>query len=190
MAHEAARGLLTARLREREAAAEYVIKRIQPGGIEAALGKADKYRELNQPAEAESIARDVLAVDPEQQLALRILGLALTDQFGPSTSARFAEAQQVFGRLRDPYERAFYGGLAFERQAKAQLEAGIPIASVRPLFDQALTRYAEAETLRPAGNDDPILRWNSCVRTLQAIEGVGAPEDQIDWEADFVPRHR
>src|SRR5262249_57993494 len=97
---------------------EYAIKRIHPAGIEAALGKADRYRELNQPAEAESICRDVLAVDPDQPLALRILGLALSDQFGPSTGARFAEAQQVFARLRDPYERAFYGGLPSERQAQ------------------------------------------------------------------------
>src|SRR5262249_58860471 len=105
---------------------EYAIKRIHPAGIEAALGKADRYRELNQPAEAESICRDVLAVDPDQPLALRILGLALSDQFGPSTGARFAEAQQVFARLRDPYERAFYGGLAHQPQAKAPPTARLP----------------------------------------------------------------
>ena len=171
---------------------EYVIKRIHPAGIAAAVGKADRYRELNQPAEAESICRDVLAVDPEQQLGLRILGLALSDQFGPSTGARFAEAQQVFAGLRDPYERAFYGGLAYERQAKAQLAAGIPLASVRALFDQALARYAEAERLRPADNDDAILRWNSCVRVLQATAGgtAGEGETKLDWEADFVPHQR
>jgi tetratricopeptide (TPR) repeat protein len=169
---------------------DYVIKRIHPAGIDAAVGKADKYRELNQPAEAESICRDVLAVDPDQQLALRILGLALSDQFGASTGTRFAEAQQVFARLRDPYERAFYGGLAYERQAKAQLMAGIPVASVRVLFDQALARYAEAERLRPADNDDAILRWNSCVRALQAAGAVAEGETRLDWEADFVPHQR
>ncbi|HYV57209.1 MAG TPA: hypothetical protein VE911_06685 [Candidatus Nitrosopolaris sp.] len=169
---------------------EYAIKRIHPAGVDAAVGKADKYRELNQPAEAESICRDVLAIDPDQQLALRILGLALSDQFGPSTGTRFAEAQQVFARLRDPYERAFYGGLAYERQAKAQLTAGIPLASIRALFDEALARYAEAERLRPADNDDAILRWNSCVRALRAAGGVGEGEARLDWEADFVPHRR
>ncbi|HSV08835.1 MAG TPA: hypothetical protein VLI07_20130, partial [Candidatus Binatus sp.] len=107
-----------------------------------------------------------------------------------STGTRFAEAQQVFARLRDPYERAFYGGLAYERQAKAQLMAGIPVASVRVLFDQALARYAEAERLRPAGNDDAILRWNSCVRALQAAGAVAEGETRLDWEADFVPHQR
>ena len=171
---------------------EYVIKRIHPAGIEAAVGKADRYRELNQPAEAESICRDVLAVDPDQQLGLRILGLALSDQFGPSTATRFAEARQAFARLLDPYERAFYEGLAYERQAKAQLTAALPLRSVQPLFDQALARYADAERLRPPGNDDPILRWNSCVRALRAVPGFAAPaaEAGLDWEADFVPHRR
>jgi hypothetical protein len=132
----------------------------------------------------------VRAVDAENQLALRVLGLTLTDRFG-ATGARHTEAQEVFARLRDPYERAFYGGLACERQAKAQIAASIPYASVRPLFDQALARYAEAERLRPAGNDDAILRWNSCVRALQASPGFGVAEHEpVDWETDSVPRHR
>jgi hypothetical protein len=171
---------------------DYVIKRIQASGVEAALQKADKYRELNQPAEAESICRDVLAVDPDHQLALRVLGLALTDQLEPSGGGRFAEVQKVFARLRDPYERAFYGGLACERQAKAQLGARIPLQSVQPLFDQALARYAEAENLRPPGNDDAILRWNSCVRALRAAPGFAAArgEAEVDWETDFVPHRR
>jgi len=170
----------------------YALKRIHPDGIDAALQKADRYRELNQPEEAESICRDVLAIDADHQLALRILGLALTDQFGPSSERRFAEAKAVFGHLADPYERAFYTGLAFERQAKAELAAQIPLRSIRPLFDQALARYAEAEAIRPAGNDDAILRWNSCVRALQAASGptAGEPEPHVDWEADFVPHER
>ena len=134
----------------------------------------------------------MLAVAPEHQLALRILGLALTDQFGPATAERFAEAQQLFARLPDPYERAFYTGLVYERQAKAQLAAQLPLRSIRPLFEQALARYAEAEKLRPAGNDDAILRWNSCVRALQAAAGAARHEGEarVDWEADFVPHER
>jgi len=33
---------------------------------------------------------------------------------------------------------------------------------------KALNLFAEAETLRPAGNDDAILRWNTCVRFLSS----------------------
>ena len=68
---------------------DYGLKRIHPDGIDAALDKADRYRELNQPAEAESICRDVLVVDAENQLGLRVLGLALTDQFGPTTDVAY-----------------------------------------------------------------------------------------------------
>ncbi len=169
---------------------DYALKRILPSGIAAALQKADKYRELNQPAEAESICRDVLAIDAENQLALRILGLAVSDQFDAASGQRFNEARDVFARLRDAYERAFYGGLACERQAKAQLAAGLPLGSVRPLFDQALARYAEAEGLRPPGNDDAILRWNSCVRVLQGAGGAAESAAGVDWETDFVPHQR
>ncbi|HZP42914.1 MAG TPA: hypothetical protein VFD84_15590 [Candidatus Binatia bacterium] len=171
---------------------EHVLKRILPSGIPAALEKADKYRELSQPAEAESICHDVLAVDAENQLALRILGLAVTDQFDATSGARFNQAREIFGRLRDPYEHAFYAGLACERQAKAQLAGGLPLASVGPLFEQALASYAEAEGLRPAGNDDPILRWNSCVRTLLAAGAAAGAEVEppVDWDADSAPAHR
>jgi hypothetical protein len=170
---------------------DYAIKQIHPNGIEAALQKADKYRELAQPAEAESICRDVLAIHAGHQLALRILGLALTDRFEGMSGALFAEAQEVFARLEDPYERAFYEGLACERQAKAQLAARLPLASIRTLFDQALAHYAEAESIRPPGNDDPILRWNSCVRALQAAPDCGRPETPVvDWDTDFVPHRR
>src|SRR2546428_6400630 len=134
----------------------YALKHIVPSGIPAALEKADKYRELNQPAEAESICRDVLAIEAENQLAHRILGLALTDQFAASTGTRFSEAQQAFARLRDPYERAFYGGLACERQANAQLAAGLPLASIPPPFHHAPAPNPDAAPLRPAGHDDAI----------------------------------
>jgi hypothetical protein len=170
---------------------DYAIKQIHPDGIEAALQKADKYRELGQPAEAESICRDVLAINPGHQLALRILGLALTDRFEGMSGELFGEAQEVFARLGDPYEHAFYVGLACERQAKAQLAAHLPLASIRTLFDQALAHYARAETLAPPGNDDPILRWNSCVRALQTAPDHDRPETPIvDWDTDFVPHRR
>ena len=41
---------------------EFTLKTISPEGIEAALSKAEVYRFLNEPEEAESICQDVLAV--------------------------------------------------------------------------------------------------------------------------------
>ena len=170
---------------------EYPLKRIHPDGLDAALAKADRYRTLNQPAEAESICRDVLALDAAHPLALRILGLALTDQIEPGSGARFAEAQRVFARLPDAYERAFYGGLAYERQAKAQLAAALPSQAVRSLLERALALYAEAERLAPASNDDAILRWNSCVRALPEVPSQDTQQGEpLSWEGDSAPRPR
>jgi hypothetical protein len=35
-----------------------------------------------------------------------------------------------------------------------------------------MAHYEEAERLRPPGEDDPLLRWNSCVRILMKHEEV------------------
>ena len=56
-------------------------KPISRDAIPAALEKVERYRLLNEPALAESICHDVLAVDPHNQQALVMLLLALTDQF-------------------------------------------------------------------------------------------------------------
>ena len=64
---------------------EFTLKTISKAGIPEAISKAELYRSLNEPEEAESICRDILAVEPEHQLALRLLGLAITEASGPGT---------------------------------------------------------------------------------------------------------
>ena len=144
------------------------LKPISKAGIPEAIAKVDLYRSLNEPEEAESICRDILAVDATHQLALRLLGLAITDQFCGEISDRWGEAQESFDKLSDPYERIYYTGLLHERRAKAQLRAGRLPHTLTPLFEEALNCFAEAEKIRPSGNDDAILRWNRCVRLLQS----------------------
>ena len=146
---------------------EYHLKRISTDAIAEALAKVELYRSLNEPEEAESICRDILAIEPRHQLALRLLGLALTDQFTGGGLDRYRETEQIFEELQDPYERSYYTGILYERRAKTQLTKGFPRASVQSLFEEALRLFAEAERIRPAGNDDAILRWNRCVRLLQ-----------------------
>jgi len=46
------------------------LKRLHKDAIPAALEKAERYRLLNEPGEAESICLDILAVDPDNQRAL------------------------------------------------------------------------------------------------------------------------
>jgi tetratricopeptide (TPR) repeat protein len=147
---------------------EYKLKSISPEGIEAALSKVEVYRFLNEPEEAESICHDVLAIQPAHQMALRLLGLAITDQFTGHPRDRYAEAESAFERLADAYERAYYRGLLHERRAKAQLHAGRPPHALLVLLEEAMRSYEEAEKIRPTGNDEAILRWNRCARLMQA----------------------
>jgi tetratricopeptide (TPR) repeat protein len=144
------------------------LKPLSRDAIQPALMKAERYRLLNEPAEAESICRDVLDVEPNHQQALVVLLLALTDQFGEHASGAAQEADEILRRLVDDYERAYYSGIVRERRAKALLNRGGPgtASSVYEWLREAMAYYERAEALRPAGNDDAILRWNTCARIL------------------------
>jgi hypothetical protein len=168
---------------------EYKVKRISTAGITEAITKAELYRSLNEPEEAESICRDILTIEPQHQLALRLLGLALTDQFTGGVSDHYRETEEVFRQLKDPYERLYYSGILQERRAKAQLKAGQLPHSLAALFNQALHDFAEAEKIRPAGNDDAILRWNRCVRMLQnpAYEWGELEQELVPFDAQDTP---
>jgi tetratricopeptide (TPR) repeat protein len=168
---------------------EYKVKQISTAGIGEAIAKAELYRSLNEPEEAESICRDIVAIEPEHQLALRLLGLALTDQFTGHGSDRYREAEEIFRQLKDPYERLYYTGILHERRAKAQLKAGQLPRSLFALFDHALHSFAEAEKIRPAGNDDAILRWNRCVRLLQNqdYKWDGLEQELVPFDAQDTP---
>src|SRR2546422_1463395 len=78
------------------------LKSISKAGIPEAIAKVELYRYLNDPEEAESICRDILAVDPQHQLARRMLGLAITDQFIGAASDRYSEVQSIFRNCATP----------------------------------------------------------------------------------------
>ena len=151
---------------------ELKLKTISKDGIAEALSKVELYRYLNEPEEAESICNDILAADPENQIAERLLGLTITDQFEGQTSDRYAEAEKIFQTLTDPYERIYYLGLLQERRAKAQIRAGRPAHMLVGSFHEAMRCFEEAEKIRPPHNDDAVLRWNRCVRLLEKIGEV------------------
>ena len=165
---------------------EREFKIISKNGIAEALAKAKHYRYLNQAEEAESICRDILTADPENQMALRQLGLAITDQFTGSISDRFNEAHSCFEKLTNPYERSYYLGIVNERRAKAQLRAGHRSPTLRASFESALSFFEEAEKVRPAGNDDALLRWNRCLRLMQSIPELSG-EESLEFEIGDTP---
>jgi tetratricopeptide (TPR) repeat protein len=159
-------------------------KTISRTSIPEALAKVQHYRYLNQAEEAESICRDVLAADPENQLALRMLGLSITDQFTGGTTDRSSEAQACFEKLTSPYERNYYLGILYERRAKAQMRVGHLAHSLLGGFEKAMEYFAEAEKIRPQGNDDALLRWNRCLRL---VNGIARPGEREGFELDDAP---
>ena len=142
----------------------FPLKPLGRDSIDGALAKAERYRFLNEPGEAESICLDILEVDPENQQARIALLLALSDQFVEEPHA-FARAREVVSSLASEYDRAYYGGLIAERRAKAQLARHG--AGAYDWIMDAMECFERAEALRPAGNDDAVLRWNACVRFLE-----------------------
>ena len=153
----------------------YALKRLAATSLDSALAKAEHYRDLNQPEEAESICRDVLDAEGGSQRAWRLLGLALTDQFSERRVGLFEDALAAFGHLADPYERTYHVGVAWERSAKGHLERG-ELHSAVTSFEHALRLFEQAQSLRPE-LPDAVLRWNRCVRLLQGHAGLQAALD-------------
>ena len=146
----------------------FVFKPISKPGIPRALEKAERYRLLNDPEGAESICMDILAVEPDNQEALVVLILAITDQFvRQSASQPIERARECLARLADPYERSYYEGLIHERRARAYLARGPSRVFAYDGFRDAMDAYEKASAIRPESNDDAILRWNACVRAIQ-----------------------
>jgi hypothetical protein len=157
---------------------DFALKKLSRGGVSAALKKAERYRLLNEAWEAESICLDILEIEPENQEALVMLLLARTDQLGSEQGASIADAQEVVARLHGEYERAYYSGIICERRAAAFLARDRSGAGkvAYQWFRRAMEWYEKAETSRSAGNDDALLRWNTCARAIMRHPNVKPDE--------------
>src|ERR1700720_5044746 len=160
----------------------FELKLLSADAIPAALEKALRSRLLNDPPEAESICHDVLQIDPENQLALVNLLLALTDRFGKGYAVGVTQAQEVLSHLQQEYERAYYAGIICERRAKAQLSQGHPGSGhdAYELLREAMACFEKAEALRPAKNDDPLLHWNTCACLIMGNQLTPRAEENIE----------
>src|SRR5436305_11027467 len=152
----------------------FELKALSPDAIPTALEKALRYRLLNEPEQAASICEDVLRVDPDHQEALTMLILRLTDPFDGPRPVRPQSAHDLLPRLHDAYEREYYAGIVWEREAVARLRSNAPLSGPAA-FDglrRAMECYERAEALRPLANDDALLRWNSCARLIMSHPDV------------------
>jgi len=150
----------------------FELKPLSQAGVPRAMAKAERYRLLGEPQEADSICRDILRTDPDNQEVLIMLLLSITDQFARGADQYMFDAQRVLEKLRGDYERAYYSGIVCERWVKAQLEEGGHCGSASGWFLEALDWYQKAQALSEAGNEDAVLRWNACVRYLEHNPGL------------------
>jgi hypothetical protein len=159
------------------------LKKISADAIPLAIEKAERYRLLNQSWATESICLDILEAAPGNQEVLVLLLLAITDQFAAESGAFVVRARGVWEKLSGEYERHYYDGIIHERLGRAQLAhpvmhgEAMAYASLR----SAMEAFERAEKLRPAGNDDAILRWNTCARTLERLRL------QDETEGEYAP---
>ncbi len=162
----------------------FELRKISPEAVPEALAKVDRYRLLNEPGLAESICLDILEVDPGNQMARVSLILSLTEQ--SEDLATVGRAREHLPKLAGEYERAYYAGIVAERTAMAFLRHGsAPASAAFQSFRDAMAWYEKAETLRPAGNDDAILRWNTCARVLNRNPRMAPePSDLLETVLD------
>ncbi len=164
----------------------FELKSISEESIPEALAKVERYRLLNEPALAESICLDVLAINPDHQQALISLLLARTDQF--HSNAQPKDALEILARITGDYERAYYGGIVWERLGHARIRQGDPGARISAYhaLQDAMNHYERAMKLAPHGNHEAVLRWNTCARTLMQNPGIhpSSEHDPNTWLHD------
>ena len=155
--------------------------------IPQALAKAERYRLLNEPAESESICRDVLVADPDNQRAIVWLLLSITDQIAFNRHGAAQEARGLLAKLESEFERKYYAGVIAEREGKARLRSGQPRSGFHAydLLRRAMQSFDEANRISAPDNDDAVLRYNSCVRMLEAHPEL-RPEPVDEYEANML----
>ena len=145
----------------------FQLKRISKESIPSAIEKAERYRLLDEPGLAESICLDILEADPQNAKAIIILLLAITDQFGSTSAGDVNRARQLLPRLQNDYEKNYYAGIICEREGIAILNRNSHGQfAVYEWLSEAMEFFEKAESLRPMGNDDAIMRWNTCARLI------------------------
>ena len=159
------------------------LKPISREAIPRAISKAERYRLINQSWAAESICRDILEIEPSNQQVLVMFVLALTDQLADDHGHVMRVVRETLPRISDPYQRAYYTGIASERSGQALLRRG-GMGSGGMAYDalrEAMSWYEKAEAIRPPANDDAILRWNTCARLINGNSQL-SPQTESAYE--------
>ncbi len=156
------------------------LKPITKEGVPSALQKAERYRVLNEPRLSESICQDILDIDPGNQQAIICMLLAITDQIGKYRLDYTNKVRELISQMNNDYDKQYYSGIVCERQGINLLIQNFSGGhfTAYEWLTEAMEHYQKAESLRPSGNDDSILRWNTCVRMIQSYDLHPRQDDQ------------
>jgi hypothetical protein len=160
----------------------FELKTLSQDAIPHALERVERYRLLNEPRVAVSICQDILKVDSGNQEAIIGMVLAITDQFGQSSGARINQALELIPQLENEYDRDYYTGIIYEREAKARLNRRYPGVEydAYDMLRDAMDWFEKADDLRPVGNEDVRLRWNACARIVMDQNLTSRPRTELE----------
>lgn len=171
---------LIASLHAKNVVGMFELKKLSAQAVPGALERAVRYRLLNDPWQAESICRDIISVDPDNQDALITLILSITDQFTGKFKTKPAVVFDLISGLKNEYQRHYYKGLIYERLATAALTRANPRSGyiAYEYLMKAMSCYDDAEKSHPEGNEESVLRWNACIRLMNRHRLEPAPEEK------------
>jgi len=158
----------------------FELRPLSKEAIPSAIERAKHYRLLNDPWQAQSICQDILRADPENQAAIHILVLAITDQFESKFRSKLSQALEMCALIHDPYDRTYCKGLIYERQATAALKRKTPRSGYIAYehLRHAMEWYDKADKSHERGNEEAILRWNACARMIMEYKLEAATEEK------------
>lgn len=88
---------------------------------------------MNEPSLSESIGLDILESEADNEKALIILILMLTDQFNRSVYTKAKQARELVGRLKTEYEKLYSSGIIANDRRKRRSPRPIPGHGTMPL---------------------------------------------------------
>lgn len=160
---------------------------IHQKNIGLALEKAKQYRSLLESELAISICLDIFAIDNDNQNALVIYILALSDTFSHHNANATKPDKKILDaikRLKSEYQSVYYLGIFYERKARSLMRQPMSRSFAYDLFTQAIAHFQQAEKISE-GSDDAILRYNACVRAIKNEHLQPRQDaDDVDWHSE------
>lgn len=167
---------------------EVEYRQIKQQNIDSALAKARQYRSLLESDLAISICLDIFKVDEGHQPTIITYILALTDSLTHPSAAHHKPDKEIIDairRLKSAYDKVYYQGIFSERKGRALMRNAMSRSFAYNLFLQAIEYYQRAEKLSNDDNDDAVLRYNACVRTIEGANLMPRQDaDDVDWQAE------